>query len=132
MKRLTPLMAVLAAALVTGCSTTTSQRSFTGIPATDFTVSVTCGEPTVGFAGTIVVDGHTEPYSGTGSGTFQIRGHEIVCAFKKTEAPGRITLRITKAGELVGEASTDEAHGGVRAELLYIPNQRRTSFTSFR
>lgn len=132
MKTLTPWMAVFTAALVSGCTATTGQREFTGIKATSFTVSVACDEPTMGFGGTIVSDGHTEPFSGTGSATLQVSGHEVVCAFKKTHAPGRITLRITKGGELIGEATTDEAHGGVRAELLYIPNQRRASFTSFR
>ncbi len=125
------LLALVAAAILSGCSTVSSHHDFTGIPAADFTVTVTCGEPSTRFSGTIVSDGKTEHLSGTGKSTFQVSGHEIVCAFKKVDAVGRIQMKITKAGGLVGEAITDEKFGGVRAELLYTPDQRHTVFTSF-
>ncbi len=131
MRTTTLLLALIAAAIFAGCSTTSSHHDFTGIPAADFTVAVTCGEPSTRFSGTIVSDGKTEHLSGTGRSTFQVSGHEIVCAFKKVDAVGRIHMKITKAGGLVGEATNDEKFGGVRAELLYAPDQRYTLFTSF-
>ena len=85
------------------------------------------------FDGTIVSDGHTEHLSGVGSGIFHISGHEITCAFKKAGAIGRISLSISETGgDHVGDANTDEMNGGVRAELLYTPEQRHILFTSFR
>jgi len=132
MKTIPLLLAVIAMTILAGCGTTSGHRDFTGIPATDFTVSVTSGEPSMRFTGTIVSDGRTEHLSGTGSSTFHVSGHEVVCAFKKADLAGRMSLKITKAGDLVGEAHTDEIHGGVRAELLYTPEQKHTLFTSFR
>jgi len=125
-------LTIIAMTILVGCRTVSRHRDFTGVPATDFTVSVTCGEPSMEFTGTIVSDGQTEHLSGTGSGTFQISGHEVVCVFRKSDPAGRIALKITKAGELVGQAMTDVTNGGVRAELLYTPEQQHTLFTSFR
>ena len=132
MKTIPSLLAVIAVTIFVGCSTASRHRDFTGIPATDFTVSVKCGEPNMRFTGTIVSDGHTEHLSGLGSGTFHISGHEVICAFKKTDAAGRISLTISKGDTHVGDAISDETYGGVRAELLYTPEQRHTLFTSFR
>lgn len=133
MKTTPSLLAVITVTIFVGCSTTSRHRDFSGIPATDFTVSVTCGEPSLGFTGTIVSDGHTEHLSGIGKGIFHTSGHEITCAFKKSEPRGRISLSISKTGgDHIGDAITDETNGGVRAELLYAPDQRRTLFTSFR
>ena len=131
MKTIPALLAVIAATILVGCSTTSSHRDTAGIPATDITVSVTCSEPTMRFTGTIVADGHTERFSGTGSGTFHASGHELVCSFKKTGDAGRISLAVSESGKTLGSSSSVEKLGGVRAELLHTLMARQEVFTTF-
>ena len=130
MKTTPSLLAAVAAAILAGCGTTSPHRDFTGLPATDITVSVTCSEPGMGFTGTIVSDGHAEEFSGTGSGTFHASGHEFVCSFQKTGEDGRISLAASESGGNSGSASSTRKHGGVRAEFLLTP-EKHDVFTGF-
>jgi hypothetical protein len=95
------------------------------------TVSVSCSEPSMRFTGTIVSDGHSQELSGTGSGTYQASGHEIVCSFKKLDADGQISLAVSEAGKKLGDSSTPARFGGVRAELHRTWTRQSTSFTTF-
>ena len=131
MKTIPSLLAVIAATILVGCSTTSSHRDTAGTPATDITVSVTCSEPTMRFTGTIVADGHTERFSGTGSGTFHASGHELVCSFKKTGDDGRISLAVSESGKTLGSSSTVFKQGGVRAEFVRSLMVRSDVFTTY-
>ena len=95
------------------------------------TASVSCSEPSMRFTGTIVSDGHSQELSGTGSGTYQASGHEIVCSFKKLDADGQISLAVSEAGKKLGDSSTPARFGGVRAELHRTWTRQSTSFTTF-
>ena len=95
------------------------------------TASVSCSEPSMRFTGTIVSDGHSQELSGTGSGTYQASGHEIVCSFKKLDADGQISLAVSEAGKKLGNSSTPARFGGVRAELHRTWTGQSTSFTTF-
>ena len=130
-KTISSLLALAAATLLVGCSTTSPHRDFTGLPATDITVSLTCSEPSMTFTGTIVSDGQAEPLSGKGSGTFRATGHEFVCSFKKSEVEGRISISVSEDGKSLGSSSTSQRSGGVRAELLRTPSAQHTLFTTF-
>ena len=98
---------------------------------TSITVSVTCSEPSMRFAGTIVSDGHSQELSGTGSGTYHASGHAIICSFKKLDADGQISLAVSAAGKKLGDSSTPARFGGVRAELHHRWTGQTTSFTTF-
>jgi hypothetical protein len=84
----------------------------------------------MGFTGTIVHDGHTKHVSSTGGGTFRVTGHEIVASFKKSGADGRISLEGSEAGVQLGNSSTDQKFGGVRAEFHHTPSVLQ-SFSSY-
>jgi hypothetical protein len=131
MKTIPSLLALFVTTILVGCSTKSPHRDFTGLPATDITVSVTCSEPSMRFTGTIVSDGQTEQLSGTGSATFHASGHEFVCSFKKAGDEGRISLAVSEAGKNLGGSETGCKRGGVRAELLRIPGERHDIFTTF-
>lgn len=134
MKSIIPLLPLIAALILSGCSTTTHQprqRDYSDIPVTDIVVTVSCSEPGMEFTGTIVSDGHTEHLSGTGSSTFRATGHEFVCSFKKTSSDGRISISVSEDGQPLGSSSTPKRFGGVRAELLRTPSALHTLFTSF-
>lgn len=131
MKVITFLSALIAVAFLAGCSTTSHRRDFSGIPATDFTLCVTCGEPSIRYTGTIVSDGHSELVSGKGNGTYYISAHKIACSFKKTDADGRISLAVSEAGKTQGSSSTISRFGGVRAEVLRTPSEQHDVFTTF-
>lgn len=84
------------------------------------------------FTGTIISDGHAEQVSGTGSGSFPTKGHEINCLFKKIGARGRLVLEIFEGGRSLGSSSTSLDSGGVRAEILRMPDRQHTLFTTFK
>ncbi len=131
MKHLAPLFALFAAAAFVGCSTTSSHRDFSGVPATDIAVTITCSDPDMRFSGTICSDGRSQKYSGMGSGAYHTSGHEVICSFKKLGSNGRITLSAAEMGQQPGGSSTTNKFGGVRAEFLRLPNEQRTIFTTF-
>lgn len=131
MKNITLLLTLIAGAFLFGCGTPT-HRDFAGMPATAFAVTVSCSDASMRFEGTIISDGHSERLSGTGSGTFQATGHEIVCSFRKTSADGRISISVLEeAGKSLGSSTTAKPFGGVRAELLRTPSAEHTLFTTF-
>ena len=132
MKTIASLLAVIAATILVGCSTTSPHRDFTGLPATDITVSVTCSDPSMRFTGTIVSDGHPVQLGGTGHGTFSATGHEFVCSFKKTVADGQISISVSEAGKTIGSSDNGCKFGGVRAEVLRTPMEQHDIFTTFR
>jgi len=101
------------------------------VPTTEITVTVTCSDPNMRFTGTICSDGRSQEYSGTGKGTYHASGHEILCSFKKVDSDGRIALSAGEMGQQLGESSTANKFGGVRAEFLRLPNEQRTIFTTF-
>lgn len=129
MQTVTVLLALIAATCVVGCGTASHGRDYSGTPATDIAVTVSCSRPTMGFAGTIVSDGQSRQLSGVGSGTFHATGHEFLCSFQKTEADGVISISASQAGVPLGGVGTPR--GGVRAELLRTPWAQHTLFTSF-
>jgi hypothetical protein len=131
MKTIKSLLTIIATTLLFGCATTPRHGDFSGMPATDITVTVSCGDPGMTFTGTIVSDGHSEQLSGAGSATFHATGHEFVCSFRKTGVAGRISISVSEAGESLGSSSTTDEFGGVRAELLRTPSRRHTIFTTF-
>jgi hypothetical protein len=104
---------------------------FQGIPAKNFTVTVTCSDPTTRFMGGITADGETDHLVGMNCGTYQTSGHEILCEFRKTDSAGRLTITISSEGKSLGSSTTDAKSGGVRADLFFVPPQERTSFTTF-
>jgi hypothetical protein len=125
------LFALLAVILLLGCRAPAPHRGYSGLPATDIVVTVTCSEPGIGFAGTIVCDGRSEALSGTGRGTFGVTGHEFVCCFHKTGDGGRISISVAEAGQELGNSWTPKRSGGVRAELLRTPTAQHTIFTTY-
>jgi hypothetical protein len=129
MKTVTFLFALIAATFLIGCSTTSQRHDYSGIPATDIVVTVSCSDLKMGFTGTIVSDGQSRQLSGVGSGTFHATGHEIVCSFKKTDADGLISVSVSEAGKVLGSSRTP--HSGVRAEILRTPSTQHTVFTTF-
>lgn len=129
MKAITLLLALSLTSLLFGCSTASLHRDYSGIPATDIVVTVSCSDPKMGFAGTIVSDGQSQQLSGVGSGTFQATGHEFVCSFRKTDADGLISISVSEAGKVLGSSRTPDS--GVRAEVLRTPLAQHTVFTTF-
>ena len=95
------------------------------------TVSVSCSEPGIRFAGTIVSGGRSQELSGTGSGTYHASSHDIICSFKKLDADGQISLAVSEAGKKLGNSSTPARFGGVRAELHRTWTGQSTSSTTF-
>jgi len=131
MKNTTSVLAIFAAAVLAGCSLKSSDGDFSGLPTTDIEVTVTCGKPDTRFAGTIVIDGQSVEKSGTGKATFHATGHKFVCSFKKTDQVGRISIEVSEAGKNLGNSNADIKNGGVRAEVLRIPTEQHTIFTTF-
>jgi hypothetical protein len=129
MKKTKVIFAVMAAALLTGCSHPSMQRVYSG-PTTDVVVTVTCSNPGTRFTGSIITDGRAEPSGGTGQATFHATGHEFVCVFKKTDPDGRISISISEGGREVGNSSSGEKFGGVRAEMLRTLTEQHTIFTT--
>ena len=130
MKNIPTLLALIAAAVLTGCSTTPSQHAYSG-PTTDIVVTVTCSNPDTRFTGSIVTDGHAVQSGGTGHATFHATGHEFVCSFKKTDPDGRISISVSEAGKEFGNSSTGEKFGGVRAEIVRSLLARSDVFTTY-
>jgi hypothetical protein len=124
-------LTLVVAIFLSGCNTTSPRCNYSGIPATEIIVTISCSEPSLRFTGTIVSDGHSEQLSGTGSATFHAKGHEITCSFKKTDVDGRISIAVSEAGKKLGSASTPQRFGGVRAELIRTPSKQHTLFTNF-
>ena len=129
MKTIPTLLALIAAAAFAGCSTTPSHHAYSG-PTTDIVVTVTCSNPDTRFTGSIVTDGHAVQSGGTGHATFHATGHEFVCSFKKTDPAGRISISVSEAGKELGNSSTGEKFGGVRAEVLRTPMVQHDIFTT--
>jgi hypothetical protein len=123
------LLALIAGTFLFGCG----KPDYSGIPVTHVVVTVSCSNPGMRFTGTIVSDGRSEKLSGTGSGTYDATGHEMICYFKKTDIDGQISMSVSNAGRLVGRSSTPTRYGGVRAELLLIdtPSRQHILFTTF-
>jgi hypothetical protein len=130
MKTIPTLLALITAAAFTGCSTTPSQRDYSGMPATHIVATVSCSDPSMKFTGTIVSDGHSRQLSGIGSGTFRATGHEIICSFKKTGVDGQISISVSEADKQLGGSHTGSM-AGVRAEILRTPIEQHTVFTTF-
>ena len=130
MKTIPSLLAVIAATILVGCSTTSSQHAYSG-PTTDIVVTVTCSNPDTRFTGSIVTDGHAVQSGGTGHATFHATGHEFVCSFKKTDPDGRISISVSEAGKELGNSSTGEKFGGVRAEFVRSLLARSDVFTTY-
>jgi len=131
MKKILSLLPLITATIFVGCSTTSPQRDFSGMPPMDIVVTVTCGDPAMKFTGTIVSDGHTRNYSGAGSRTFHATGHEIICSFKKTGADGRISIAGSASAKDGGNATTDQKFGGVRAEFVRTTKEQHNLFNTF-
>jgi len=130
MKNIHTLILPLLATLLLSCRTPQPQNSSSTSPVSHITLAVTCSDPTMFFTGTIVRDGNIRQVSGTGSGTFDITGNEIVASFKKSGAKGRISIEGSEAGVKLGNASTDRNAGGVRAEFHRTPAVQQ-GFSSF-
>ena len=131
MKSIRLFLTLVAVTVLLGCSTTPASRNFSGIPATEILVTISCSEPSMRFTGTIVSDGQSEQLSGTGSATFHATGHEIICSFKKADVDGRISISVSEAGKNLGSSSTPQHLGGVRAEILRTSSKQHTLFTTF-
>jgi hypothetical protein len=131
LKTIITLPAVFALIALAGCHTPVPQRGSSGLPAKDITVSVSCSDRGMKFKGTIVADGHSKKLSGRGSGMYHASGQKIVCSFQKLDVDGRITLVVSEAGRKLGESSTPDMFGGVRAELFRAPTDQHCIFTTF-
>ena len=133
MKIIPTFLALIAVVALAGCATPPPPpKSFAGIAPSEFTVTVTCSNPTARFTGMIVADGQCENWVGIGGGTYHATGHEVVCAFRKTAGvAGKISLAVSRAGVRLGESNTDDKNGGVRAELLYAPPEEHALFTTY-
>jgi len=123
------IFTILTATLLPGCSA--FHPDYSGTPATDIVVTITCGAPDARFEGTVVTDGVTEHLAGNGTGTYKISGHKFVCTFAKFDALGSISISISEAGHSLGSSSTRAPSGGVRAEISRAPLQFQTLFTTF-
>lgn len=130
MKSIPALFAVLTASTLFGCSTS-SHRDFSRSSATEITVSVRCSEPNMKFSGSIVSDGQTAHLTGTGSGTFNARGHEFVCSFQKEDTGGQISISVSEGGKVLGNTSNSERLGGMRSEVLRSRSVNHTLFSTF-
>jgi hypothetical protein len=131
MKATSQLVALIAAAILAGCTTTSPHHDYSGVPAAHFLVTVSCNKPGMKFTGTIVSDGHTENLAGSGTRTFHATGHEIVCSFKKTSPEGQISISVSEAGNDLGNSSTAKRFGGVRADIVRTSTAQNTIFTAF-
>ena len=134
MKKIAALLLLTLNLILAGCQTvppTPPSTKFAGIPAKDFIVTVTCSDPATRFVGSIETDGVADHLIGMSTGIYRVSGHEIICEFKKTDAPGRLTLTVTSGNQSLGNSTTGARFGGVRAELFFVPPQERTLFTTF-
>jgi hypothetical protein len=131
-KTITFILAMVAAAFLSGCTTPTAHRDYSNTPPTAVEVSVKCSAPAMDFTGTIVSDGHWVKYSGTGHRTFHVTGHDIVCSFKKAAAAdGSISISVSEAGQDLGNSYSGNELEGVRAAILRTPSAQHTIFTAF-
>ena len=62
---------------------------------------------------------------------YHVSGQKIVCSFQKLDVDGRITLVVSETGRKLGESSTPDMFGGVRAELFRTPTDQHCIFTTF-
>src|SRR5262249_47037397 len=122
--------AITAAAIFTGCGTMQSHH-VSGSPAAKIDVTVSCSNPGTKFEGTIVSDGHSTSFKGSGCRTFHAAGHELICSFKKTGAVGQISISVSEAGNNLGNAYTGHEFGGVRAEIVRTAAAQCQTFTTF-
>lgn len=127
----TRLFSLVCVAMLVGCATQNPVRKYSNTSPTEVTVTITCSDPTTRFGGTIIADGQAEHWIGIGSGTFYATGHEILCEFRKTADAGRISLAVSSAGVHLGDSSTDDKFGGVRAELIATPPKEVVMFTTY-
>lgn len=125
------LLAAIVTITLIGCGKASTDTAVSSRPANGFIVSVSCSKTDTMFSGTIVSDGHSQAISGTGSGTYQVDGRDIICSFKKASADGSISLAVSKAGEKQGGSSTFEKFGGVRAEIHRGLLKQTSLFTTF-
>ena len=129
-KSIPSVLFILTATWLSGCSTIHPHHDYSGIPATNIVVTITCSEPKTRFDGTIVCDGVSQLLSGVGSGSFSVSGHEFFCSFRKLDTPGSIAISVSEAGHSLGNSSTEAPSGGVRAEIFRTPLQYHTLFTT--
>ncbi len=130
MKKTISLLALVAAAVLAGCSTTASHRDYSGMAKTRIVVTVACNNPDTKFTGTVDSDGHSVQLDGTGHGTFHATGHEFVCWFKKDGSDGRIAISVSEEGTNLGNSSVATKYGGVRAEIVRTAKEHRETFTA--
>jgi hypothetical protein len=130
MKTTLSLLTIVAAVVLTGCSTTTSHRDVSGMAKTEIVVTINCSNPNTTFTGTIVSDGHPVQLGGTGHGTFHAAGHECVCSFTKDGSDGRISISVSEAGKNLGSSSIGTRFGGVRAEIVRTAMEQHDTFTA--
>lgn len=123
------LLVILTATWLSGCSTL--HPDYSGTPATDIVVTVTCSDRSARFEGTVETDGVTEHMAGNGTGTYKISGHKFICKFTKVDAPGSISISISENGHNLGSSSKREPSGGVQAEIFRSPLANHTIFTTF-
>jgi hypothetical protein len=134
MKTSTVLFLFAIALLLDGCQSApppSPAAKFIGLPAKSLTVTVTCSDPRTRFMGCIETDGEADHLVGMSSGTYQTSGHEISIDFKKTDKPGILKLSVSSDGKSLGNCSTAESLGGVRAEFFFVPPKEHTLFTTF-
>jgi hypothetical protein len=133
----TTLLPALVAVALVGCQTAPnhapSKRDLTGLPATDFVVTVACSSPEMAFTGTIITDADEQQVSGVGDATYQISARHLVCSFRKLGADG--SLKLTVSEPAVGESSSATSAGkhslGGRADVLRTPTAKHTVVTTF-
>lgn len=124
------LVTIVAAVVLTGCSTTSSHRDSSGMAKTEIVVTVTCSNPDTKFTGTIDSDGHLAQVRGTGHGTFHASGHKFVCLFKKDGSDGGISISVSEAGKNLGSSSIATRYGGVRADIVRTAMEQHDAFTA--
>ena len=125
------LLAIVTAILLAGCRTNSSNADSSSIAKTHIVVTVTCSNPDTKFTGTIVSDGHSVPLHGTGHGTFNASGHQLVCSFKKDASDGQISISVSEAGKDLGNSSIATKFGGVRADIVRTAMEHHDTFSAF-
>ena len=72
-----------------------------------------------------MADGICEHWVGIGQSAFPVRGHEILCQFRKTGDGGQISMAISSEGVPLGDSTADGLFGGVRADVIGVMNRWR-------
>jgi hypothetical protein len=131
MKSIISLLTIVAAVLVAGCRTKSSPPDSSGMAKTHIVVTVTCSNPDTKFTGTIVSDGHSVQLHGTGHGTFNASGRQLVCSFKKDASDGQISISVSEAGKDLGNSRIATKFGGVRADIVRTAMEHHETSSAF-